>query len=161
MSQHPDWLNSIYDPGTYSHPVSEIQLIQTHISWVILTGDWAYKLKKPVNFGFVDFSTLELRHAACLEEVRLNRRTAPSLYDGVVTMVDRIDGPQFGDNGSILEYAVRMRQFAQSDLLEHRLARNGLSADVIESLARAVAELHGQAAIASPDSLYGTPELIR
>ena len=76
-------------------------------------------------------------------------------------MVDRIDGPQFGDNGSILEYAVRMRQFAQSDLLEHRLARNGLSADVIESLARAVAELHGQAAIASPDSLYGTPELIR
>ncbi len=161
MSQHPDWLNSIYDPGIYSHPVSEIHLIQTHISWVILTGDWVYKLKKPVNFGFVDFTTLELRHAACLEEVRLNRRTAPSLYDGVVTLVDGIDGPQFGENGPILEYAVRMRQFAQSDLFEQRLAGNELSVDVIESLARAVAELHGQAAIALPDSLFGTPELIR
>ena len=161
MSQHPEWLNSIYDPGIYPHPVSEIQLMQTHISWVILTGDWAYKLKKPVNFGFVDFTTLELRQAACLEEVRLNRRTAPSLYDGVVPLVDGFDGPQFGGSGPILEYSVRMRQFAQADLFEQCLARNELSVDVIENLARAVAELHGQAAIAVPESPFGTPELIR
>ncbi len=161
MSQHPEWLNSIYDPGIYPHPVSEIQLIQTHISWVILTGDWAYKLKKPVNFGFVDFSTLELRQAACVEEVRLNRRTAPALYDGVVPLVDGIDGPQFGGSGPILEYAVRMRQFSQADLFEQCLTRNELSVDAVESLARAVAELHGHAAIAPPDSPFGTPELIR
>jgi aminoglycoside phosphotransferase family enzyme/predicted kinase len=161
MSQHPEWLNSIDDPGIYPHPVSEIQLIQTHISWVILTGDWAYKLKKPVNFGFVDFSTLELRQAACLEEVRLNRRTAPSLYDGVVPMVEGADGPQFGGSGLILEYAVRMRQFAQADLFEQCLARNELSIDLIKNLARAVAELHAQADIATPESPFGTPELIR
>ena len=161
MSQHPEWLNSIYDPGIYPHPVSEIQLIQTHISWVILTGDWVYKLKKPVNFGFVDFSTLELRKAACFEEVRLNRRTAPSLYDGVMPLVDGTDGPQFGGSGPILEYAVRMRQFAQADLFEQRLARDELSIDMVENLAKAVAELHGQAANASPESPFGTPELIR
>jgi uncharacterized protein len=160
MSQHPDWLKSIHDPGIYPHPVSEIQLLQTHISWVLLTGDWAYKLKKPVNFGFVNFTTLELRHVACLEEVRLNRRTAPDLYDGVVPLVNGIDGPQFGGSGTILEYAVRMRQFAQSDLFEQCLARNELSVDMIESLARTVAELHGKATIASLDSPFGTPELI-
>ena len=161
MSLHPEWLNSIDDPGIYPHPVSEIQLIQTHISWVILTGDWVYKLKKPVNFGFVDFSTLELRHAACMEEVRLNRRTARSLYDGVVPLVDGFDGPQFGGSGPILEYAVRMRQFAQVDLFDQCLARDKLSVDVIEHLAQAVAELHQQAAVASMESSFGTPELIR
>ncbi len=161
MSQHPDWLNSIDDPGIYPHPVSEILLLQTHISWVILTGDWAYKLKKPVNFGFVDFSTLERRHAACLEEVRLNRRTAPSLYDGVVALVDGFDGPQFGGNGTILEYAVRMRQFIQADLFEQCLARNELTVESVDHLAQAVAELHRLAAVASPESHFGSPELIR
>lgn len=161
MSLHPEWLNAIYDPGIYPHPVSEIRLMQTHISWVILTGDWVYKLKKPVSFGFVDFSSLEQRQAACLEEVRLNRRTAPSLYDGVVPLVDGFDGPQFGGSGPILEYAVWMRQFAQADLFEQCLARNELSVDVIEHLARAVAELHQQAAVASMEAPYGTPELIR
>ena len=161
MSLHPEWLNSIHDPGIYPHPVSEIRLMETHISWVILTGDWAYKLKKQVNFGFVDFSTLELRRAACEEEVRLNRRTAPYLYDGVVPLTAEEEGPQFGgSSGHVLEFAVRMRQFAQKDLLVNCLERNELSIELITTLAMAVADLHLRAAIASPESPFGTPDII-
>lgn len=110
-----------------------------------LTGDWAYKLKKPVNFGFVNFETLELRKAACEEELRLNLRTAPELYRDVVVLTDESAGPQFEGRGPVLEYAVRMRQFPQDDLLDRRIARNALSEDVIETLAHQVADLHERA----------------
>jgi UDP-N-acetylmuramate dehydrogenase len=82
-------LASLLRPEAYDHPVGPIGLIETHISWVLLTGSFAYKVKKPVNLGFVDFDTLEKRHQACLEEVRLNRRLAPALYLEVVA----IQGP--------------------------------------------------------------------
>ena len=158
---HPAWLDALKNPATYPHPVSHIQVAETHISWVALTGDWAYKLKKPVNFGFVDFTTLELRRAACHEEVHLNRRTAPELYDDVVPLTAEYSGPQFGGTGPVLEYAVRMRQFAQEDMLDQRLTRGELSDDIIETLAREVADLHRQAAVASIDTPFGTPESIR
>jgi uncharacterized protein len=161
MSIHPDWLDSIHDPATYPHPVSEIQLLETHISWVVLTGDWAYKLKKPVDFGFVNFTTLELRRAACVEEVRLNRRTAPALYDGVVPLAMDVDGPQFGGSGAVIEYAVRMKQFKQDGLLERCLARGELTVSIIDQLAHEIAELHRTAAVAESDKDFGEPSLIR
>ena len=70
--------------SSYPHAVSSVRIIETHISWVLLTGTWAYKIKKPVDLGFVDFSTLQLRRRACEEELRLNRRLAPRIYDSVV-----------------------------------------------------------------------------
>lgn len=158
---HPAWLDALKNPETYPHPTSNIQLAETHISWVALTGEWAYKLKKPVDFGFVDFTTLELRRADCFEEVRLNRRTAPELYDGVVPLTDEPSGPRFGGSGRILEYAVRMRQFAQRDMLDQCLARGELSEEVIDTLALEVAELHRQAAVASMQSPFGRPDSIR
>jgi len=161
MSFNPEWLDAIHDPATYPHPVSVIELLETHISWVILTGDWAYKLKRPVNFGFVDFSSLELRHAACHEEIRLNRRTAPSLYDDVVPLATDVDGPQFGGSGAVIEYAVRMKQFRQEDLLENCLARGELSSEMIDELAGEVAGLHSGAAVATLESPFGESALIR
>ena len=158
---HPAWLDALKSPATYPHPVSQIHLAETHISWVALTGDWAYKLKKPVNFGFVDFTTLELRRAACHEEVRLNRRTAPELYDDIVPLTAEHSGPQFGGTGPVLEYAVRMRQFAQEDMLDQLLTRGELSVEVIDTLAREVADLHRQAAVAPIESPFGEPDSIR
>lgn len=161
MSEHPSWLDVIRDPKTYPHPVSKIEVLETHISWIVLTGDWTYKLKKPVDLGFVNFSTLELRHAACLEELRLNQRTAPDLYDSVVEMTD--DGRQirFGGKGQIVEYAVRMRQFSQNDLLEQVLRRNELTEERIDQLADEVACLHLKAEVAPEQSPFGKPDLIR
>ncbi len=161
MTMSTDWLNALQNPAAYPHPVSRFQLVETHISWVILTGEWAYKLKKPVNLGFVDFTTLELRRAACHEEVRLNRRTAPELYDAVVPLVADPFGPRFDGTGPVIEYAVRMRQFAQEDLLDRCLSRGELSIDTINELAHEVADLHRQAAVALVETPFGRADLIR
>ena len=79
-SSIPLLIRALHQADAYDHPVEEIQLFETHISWVLLTGQFAYKIKKPVNFGFLDFSSLEQRRFFCAEEVRLNRRLAPDLY---------------------------------------------------------------------------------
>ncbi|HXK57421.1 MAG TPA: aminoglycoside phosphotransferase, partial [Gammaproteobacteria bacterium] len=80
-------------PGACGHPVGSLELIETHISWVILTGTYAYKIKKPVDLGFLDFSTLAKRHHYCTEEVRLNRRLAPAFYLGVIPVTGSPDAP--------------------------------------------------------------------
>jgi aminoglycoside phosphotransferase family enzyme/predicted kinase len=157
---HPAWLDALTNPATYPHSVSHIQLTETHISWVALTGEWAYKLKKPVDFGFLDFTTLELRRAACHEEIRLNRRSAPEIYDDVIPLTAENTGPRFGGTGPVLEYAVRMRQFAQEDMLDQCLARGELAEDIIDTLASRVAELHHLAAVASSESPFGEPGTI-
>lgn len=153
----PAWLESLQNSATYTHPVAAIDVAETHISWVALTGDWAYKLKKPVDFGFVDFTTLALRLAACHEEVRLNKRTAPDLYDSVVPLTHDQDGYRFGGTGPVVEYAVRMRQFAQEDLLDQRLGRGTLTEESLDVLAHEVASLHLHAAVAPVDSSFGNP----
>ena len=79
-TQNQALITALLNPALYDHPVLNIQLIETHISWVILTGPYAYKIKKPVNLGFLDFSTLEKRKYYCEEELRLNRRLAPEIY---------------------------------------------------------------------------------
>lgn len=157
----PEWFDSLRDPGTYAHEIQNVEFKETHISWVALTGEWAYKIKKPVRFNFVDFSTLDLRLAACREELRLNRRTAPQLYHSVVTLNQTADGPRFEGEGPVLEYAVRMRQFAQEDLLDHRLQMSRLSPDLIECLGRQIATLHDAAAVADRRTHFGDPDVIR
>lgn len=162
MPQSPEWLDAVLRPETYLHPVTEIRMMETHISWIILTGDWAYKLKKPVDLGFVDFTTLQLRLVACHEELRLNRRTAPDLYDAVVPLCREGDQFRFNPDGqSAIEYAVRMRQFPQEALLAECLERNQLTTPLIETLARRIADLHRQAEVAATDSPFGEPDLIR
>ena len=85
--------------GCFPHPVTQIQLIETHISWVLLTGDYAYKIKKPLNLGFLDFSTLALRRQCCDEELRLNRRFAPQIYLEVVRITGDTESPQVSGDG--------------------------------------------------------------
>ena len=102
-------IESLKDPSVYSHPVSEIRILETHISWVILTGLFAYKIKKPVDLGFLDFSTLTLRYQACLEELRLNRRIAPNLYLEVIAISGTPVTPRLAGDVEPFEYALKMR----------------------------------------------------
>ncbi|HUT40505.1 MAG TPA: aminoglycoside phosphotransferase, partial [Gammaproteobacteria bacterium] len=119
---------ALLQADVYDHPVQAIELIETHISWVILTGDYVYKIKKPVDLGFLDFSTLGKRRHCCTEEVRLNRRLAPDLYLGVVAITGTPERPQPGGTGTAIEYAVQMAQFPQQAQFDRMLARGELTA---------------------------------
>ena len=136
-----------------------VTLIQTHISSVLLAGAHAYKLKKPVAFGFVDFSTLAARERFCGEEVRLNRRTAPKIYLGVVRITGTETAPRLGGRGPAIEFAVKMRRFATRDLADRRARAGRLTAQHIDRLARVVAQFH-RAASPAPASSYGAPEQV-
>src|SRR5947199_8245612 len=105
-----DRLPDLLRPAAFRHAAPDPQLAETHISWVILAGDFAYKLRKPVDFGFLDFSTLEQRQADCEAEVRLNRRLCPDLYLGVVDVVERDGQLSIARPGIPVEPAVLMRR---------------------------------------------------
>ncbi|MDZ8078009.1 MAG: AAA family ATPase [Nostoc sp. DcaGUA01] len=142
----PAFIEQMLEPGFYPHEVTEsIQLIQTHVSYVLLTGDYAYKLKKPVNFGFLDFSTLEKRQHFCQEELRLNQRGAGELYLEVlpITLVGK--QYQLGGTGEAVEYVLKMRQFPQESLLSTLFEQGKLKETYLDELGRVVAQYHAQA----------------
>lgn len=146
---------ALCDPVCFPYAVASVELIETHISYVLVAGAYAYKIKKPVNLGFLDFTALEARRWFCEEELRLNSRTAPELYLNVVAITGTHDRPVLGGRGEPIEYAVRMRAFPQ-DMLCDRIARRGeLRFAHMHALAAAVARFHMQAARAEPESRYG------
>ncbi len=138
-------LDALRDPACYPHPVRRIEIMETHISWVILTGDHAYKIKKPVNLGFLDFTSLAARRYYCEEELRLNRRFAADIYLGVVAITGDAAAPRVGGGGPAIEYAVKMREFAQADLLSALLARGEVTPELLQSLAARIAAFHSAA----------------
>ena len=131
----------------WPHPVAEIEVAETHISWVLLTGSFAYKIKKSVKFEFLDFSTLERRRHFCDEELRLNRRWAPELYLEVVPIGGSVANPVMGGTGAAIEYAVKMLQFPRSAQLDHQLDADLLREADLEQLAETVAGYHRNARI--------------
>lgn len=153
-------IEALQKKSLYDHPVESFQLLETHISWVLLTGPYAYKLKKPVDLGFVDFSTLELREKYCHEELRLNRRLAPELYRKVIPITGSEETPEFNGAGKIIDYAVQMVQFPQDRLLSVAIRENRLMAGQINQLAEEVAEFHAKIAVAGADLEWGTPEKV-
>nr|WP_218572787.1 bifunctional aminoglycoside phosphotransferase/ATP-binding protein [Pseudomonas sp. R-28-1W-6] len=135
---------ALQNPALYPHPVEGFQVIETHISWVLLTGPFAYKIKKPVNFGFLDFTSLDARQHFCGEELRLNQRLTQGLYLDVLPITGSETAPQLGGDGAVIEYALKMRQFPQSQLLSAVQARGELSAAHIDALAKQIADFHGR-----------------
>jgi len=133
-------------PAAFPHPVDRLEVRETNISWVILTGPFAYKIKKSVELAFIDASTLEKRRRMCEEELRLNRRLAPDLYMDVVAITRHADGARIGGNGRVIEYAVRMRQFEASEELSALLARGTVSAHEIAAFGECLANFHASAA---------------
>jgi uncharacterized protein len=134
------------------------QVIETHISWVLLTGDTAYKIKKAVQLPFVDYSTLPARRHFCEEELRLNQRLAPSLYLGVTRITGTPQAPALEGSGPVLEYAVRMRRFATGALFSEQLAAGTLCAGDVDQLAALLADFHEHAARADAADGFATVE---
>ena len=128
-------LDALARPEAFPYPVAQIEVRQTHISIVFLAGSLVYKIKKPVNFGWVDFATLEKRLHFCQEEVRLNRRLAPDVYLGVVPVARTAQGLQFESTGEIVEWAVKMQRLPESATLHDRLQRDEVGIELVQSLA--------------------------
>ncbi|MBY6033086.1 AAA family ATPase [Marinobacter daepoensis] len=157
----PDTLiKALQNPELFDHSVADFRVLETHISQVLLTGEYAYKIKKPMDFGFLDFSTLERRKHFCEEEVRLNRRLAPDLYLEVVPVTGTPEHPSLGGEGTPFEYAIRMRQFDQNELFDVRQERGDLPPELLTSLARQVAGFHETLPPVADGKPLGTPEAV-
>jgi len=151
-------LGALRDPACYPYPSGPVDLIETHISWVFLAGEFAYKVKKAVNLGFLDFSTLEARRFYCEEELRLNQRTAPGLYLDVVPITGEPAAPRLGGAGRAIEYALRMRRFPQEALADAVAKRGGLRPAQIDAMAATIAAFHAALPAAPDGSAFGVPE---
>ena len=161
MNNHfPLFIQKLANPALYPHSVKEVKVIETHISWVLLTGLYAYKIKKPVDLGFLDFSTLEKRHFYCMEELRLNRRLAPEIYLEVVPICGSQETPHLIGTGPVFEYAVKMVQFPEQSRLDKILANGMLGRNEIDDLVTKIADFHKHIAIAEQQLLFGTPEFV-
>ncbi len=164
LVQHAALVAALREPAAYAHPVDTVELIETHISSVLLAGEFAYKLKKPVNLGFADFSSLARRQRFCDEEIRLNRRGAPQLYLDVVPIRGPLEHPCVGDHrahGAPIDYAVRMRRFGSQARLDQVARAGRLTPIHIDRLAANIAALHAQCERAPSGSDYGTLPDIR
>ena len=165
----PPLIRALCDPRLYPG-VSQVSVLQTHGAWVLLAGDSAYKIKKPVKFDFMDFSTLDLRRAACEAEIRVNRPFAPTtaaqaIYRGVRPIVGSPEAPRWGqpgaDDAAAIEFAVHMRRFDEAGRLDHLCERGALRPTHVVQLAQRLAQVQAAAPIASPDSPWGQPETVQ
>ena len=158
----PPLIKLMMQPEFYPHPVTEpIQLIQTHISYLLLTGDYVYKVKKPVNLGFLDFSTLSARYHFCQEELRLNHLLAPEIYLEVLPITQEGASLILAGEGEPLEYTLKMRQFPQDSLLSKMLKQGKLTPELMAQLGRMVAQVHLQAKTNDYIRSFGEPSKIK
>jgi uncharacterized protein len=145
----------------YPHPTARLQLHETHISWVILAGPYAYKVKKPVDFGFLDFSDVERRAVACADEVRLNRRLCPDVYLGVCWLVERGGVLVVGGYGRPVEPMVQMRRLPAEGMLPHLLRTGTAEPGLVRRIGRHLARFHASAATGPDVDRHGNPASIR
>lgn len=158
---HAQLVTALQQPAAYPHPVAGVRLIQTHISSVFLTGDRVYKLKKPVNFGFLDFSTLQLRERYCRAEVGLNRRLAPHVYLGVEPVTEHDGRIRIGGDGEPLDWVVVMRQLDERLLGTEVLARGELGPDHVDRLVELLVPFYRDARTGEGVDRFGTVDAVR
>jgi len=155
-------ITALQAPALYPHNPPQVEVIQTHISYILLAGNEVYKVKKPVNFGFLDFTTLERRKYYCEEEVRLNRRLAPTVYLEVVPITVNKEGViALKGEGEVVEYAVRMKRLPEERMLRKLIEAHDFDPDIFTALAQRVGDFHRQAATGGDIDAMGDPQVIR
>jgi len=154
-------VKELLKPEIYGAGVKKVRLIQTHTSWVFIAGEFAYKVKKPVNFGFLDYTTLQARRFFCKEEFRLNRKLSPELYIGVLPVVDRSGKIRFGGKGRVIDYCIKMRAMPQSAIMTEKLKKGRVDYLTIDELARIVAQFHRQAETGKEIARYGSIKTVK
>ena len=160
MSELPEMVQALLDAKIYPDDSSEVELMQTQMSFVFLTGDYVYKVKKPVDLGYLDYTTLDKRHFYCQREVELNRRLCPDAYLGVVSITQEKGGFSIGGTGEVIEYAVKMLHLPQEAMLNVLLAKNQVSVEMINGVAQKMAEFHQEAETNATISTFGDLDAI-
>lgn len=154
-------LESLHNPSAYPVQTRTVELIQTHVSWLLLTDTHVFKLKKPVNFGFLDFSTLDLRRFYCYEELRLNRRLCPDIYEQVIALRETEAGAAFVGDGNVIEYAVMMKRLPADRMLDILVDNGNISVEEIQIIALEICKFHSNAPTSPYISEFGSLEQIR
>lgn len=153
-------IKSLLKTDAYPEAADSVELIQTHVSWIFLAGDMAYKIKKPVDFGFLNFSTIDRRRFYCHEEIRLNSRLCPDIYLGVVEVREAPGGAAFTGPGQVIDYAVKMRRLPAERMLDRLVERGEATLDDMRAVAKVIAAFHQAAATSPAISVYGQLERI-
>lgn len=154
-------MKALLDPAAYRERTTSVSLLQTHVSFLFLTDTHVYKIKKPVDFGFLNFSTLDRRRFFCEEEVRLNRRLCPEIYLGVVELRESFSGVSFHGSGKVIDYAVLMKRLPGERMLDRLLVEGKVGEEDIRRIARVIGEFHLHAERRAEIDSYGSIEVIR
>jgi aminoglycoside phosphotransferase family enzyme/predicted kinase len=157
----PTHIAALLDPAAYPNPVDQVELVQTHISYVLLAGDMVYKLKKPLDLGFLNFTTLRRRHYYCRQEVTLNRRLCADTYLSVIPVTERAGVYRLGGAGTIVDYAVQMRRLPAGRMMDHLLDEGQVQPEMVDRLADRIAEFHAGSATSTAIDRFGSPRAIR
>jgi aminoglycoside phosphotransferase family enzyme/predicted kinase len=156
-------IKSLLKSAAYPEPTAKVRLIETHVSFIFIADDFVYKVKKPVDFGFLNFTTLDRRRFYCEEEVRLNRRLCPDIYLGVVELRKTPEGASFAASadGKVIDYAVKMKRLPEERMLSHLLELAQVGPDQMVQLARLIADFHGKAARGAQIDACGGADVIK
>ena len=157
----PHILESLHNPSAYPVETRTVELIQTHVSWLFLTDTHVYKLKKPVNFGFLDFSTLDRRRFYCQEELRLNRRLCPDIYEQIVALRETDSGASFVGTGTVIDYAVMMKRLPAEGMLDRLIESGNITIEEMQHVALVLCKFHSSAPTSPYISKFGTLERIQ
>jgi len=156
----PPFLRCLLRPEAYPHPVSQVTHIQTHISHVLLAGEFAYKIKKPVDFGFLDFTTLEKRRYFCEQELLLNRRLCPDIYLGLVSINEADNAFSLDGPGSPVEYAVKMARMPEERMMARVMAQGGMNQAIVDRIVAILVPFYEKAATGEAISRFGSAEAV-
>jgi len=154
-------IKSLLKPAAYPEPTANVRLVETHVSDIFISDHHVYKVKKPVDFGFLNFTTLDRRRFYCEEEVRLNRRLCPDIYLGVAELRETPEGASFAGGGRVIDYAVKMKRLPEERMLSHLLERGEAGAGELAQIARIMADFHGRAARGAQIDACGSSAVIR
>ncbi len=161
MSQLPELVKALLEPRLYPDKPPRIELVQTQMSFVFITGDYVYKVKKPVNLGYLDYTTLGKRYFYCQREVELNQRLCPDVYLGVVPITRNRGEISLEGQGEVIEYAVKMRYLPRERMMDVLLAKGQVSIEMVTGVARKLVEFHQKAETNATISLFGDLDTIR
>lgn len=160
MEKLPDYIRALMKPGSYGHPAAEVELIQTHISYVLIAGEFVYKFKKPMDFGFLDFSTLDKRAHYCLQEITLNRRLCPEIYLERVAVTETADGYELDGDGEAIEYGVKMRRLAEERMMGRVISAAQLTPTHLDQIVDTLVPFYNSAEVNDEIRSYGLAESV-